>query len=155
MVDYYRCGTAVSVDAFDEKIRTWVDGGYAVHQFCPFGEGKVAVDAGGEIYPCDRIASDGSNREMVIGHIDTGVSLDKVVGLRQSAGQQKRDCHSCKINGRCRHWCGCVNYEATGAVGSVSDLFCFTERLKVRLADRVAETLFAERNLPFLSRFYG
>ena len=155
LVEACRAGLSLSIDAFDEKIRTWVDGGYAAHQFCPFGEGKVAVDVGGDIYPCDRIAGDGSNRELIIGHVDTGVSLDKVVRLRKLAGRQKPGCPNCSIRGRCRHWCGCVNYEASGDVGSVSDLFCFTERLKVRLADRVAETLFAERNPAFVSRFYG
>lgn len=154
VTDLYRDGVICVVDMFDEKIESWINNGYVDHQYCPMGKGKISIDIDGTIYPCDRIAGDGSRSHLSVGTIFSGLDVQKVNEFRQLAGSEKRVCDSCPVAGRCRHWCGCMNVDATGTLNQVSDLFCFFERLRVQLADQIAETLFDEKNPAFLARFY-
>lgn len=40
-------------------------------------------------------------------------------------------------------------------VGGITEFFCSMEKLQIECADRVAEILFNEGNLPFINKFYG
>ena len=155
IVALYREGVTVVVDLFDEKIRAHIDGGYKEGQYCPFGQGKVAIDVDGTIYPCDRIAGPGLREDVAIGTLDTGIDIHKATRLRKMALAPKLPCDQCPIPNRCRHWCGCINRDATSTVGHVSEFFCNLERLKVKLADELAETLYSEHNSTFMDRFYN
>ncbi len=149
----YRDGVEVVVDLFDEPIEAHIRG-YHPHQYCPFGLGKVAVDIDGTLYPCDRVAGEGRRASVAIGHLDRGIDSDKLEDMRHHVGLEKPPCPTCEIAGRCRHWCGCVNIDASGHYANVSDTFCDLQRLRVKAADTMAEALYQERNPLFLGRFY-
>ncbi len=149
----YRDDVDLTLDLFDEPIESHVRG-YFPHQFCPFGLGKVSIDIDGTLYPCDRIAADGSRSDIAIGHLDTGIIQERMEDQRYRVGLEKPPCPTCEIQGRCRHWCGCINMDATGDPTQVSETFCALQRIRVRVADQLAETLYEERNPLFLTRFY-
>lgn len=153
LLQLYRDDVDVTVDLFDEPIESHVRG-YYPHQFCPFGLGKVAIDIDGRLFPCDRIAADGSRSSVVIGHLETGIDQERMEDQRYRIGLEKPPCPTCEVQGRCRHWCGCVNMDSTGDPAQVSETFCHLQRLRIRVADSLAETLYEERNPLFISRFY-
>ena len=49
----------------------------------------------------------------------------------------------------------CVNYVTSGRTDWVGEFTCFHEKLSIRVADRVAETLWEERNPWFIREFYS
>lgn len=153
LIRLYRDDVDVVVDLFDEPIESYIRG-YYPHQYCPFGLGKVAVDIDGTLYPCDRVSGDGSRSDVVIGSLSTGIDTERLDDLRFRVGQTKSPCPVCPIAERCRHWCGCINRDASGDVGEVSSTFCDLQRIRVRVADEMAETLYNEGNPLFLTRFY-
>ncbi len=153
-VDQYRCGTRFALDIIDHKIITHLKGGYAGCDRCRFGEGELCLTPKGNLYPCERVVGEDDTAELVIGHIDTGVDRSKVARLVSAKDRLEDECRACRYRHRCMHWCGCVNFETTGRVGSTSAAVCRTEQLIIEAADRAAERLFKERNPLFLSRFY-
>ena len=155
VMDRYRAGKPVNINIFDDKIHAYINKGYEKRHFCAFGEGKVGIDINGNLYPCDRIAQDAGDPDLIIGHVDVGIDFKLVGGMLRRLRAKKPRCEDCDYAERCRHWCGCVNYETTGDIGQVSDFFCFLEKRKSDIADRIAETLYAEGNLHFIKKFYG
>jgi len=151
----YRRDRPVSLNLFDEKIRTHIEGRFRAEDHCPFGKGKIAIDVNGDIYPCDRIARAGACRDLVIGRAGAGIDDGRAAGLIRRLRSPQEKCLGCEAAGRCRSWCGCVNTETTGSLGASSDMVCFVEKLVIACADEMAGTLFEEQNPWFLSRFYG
>jgi len=156
VADQFRAENDVAVQPFHGKIITQLKEGYCARDMCDFGCSEIAVAPSGSIYPCDRlIGEDGeAQRDVVIGHVDTGVDAWKVASLREPKDRPKRDCEGCAILDRCMWWCGCVNRALTGRVDGVSDLLCELEQIQVRAADRLASTLYVEGNQAFLRRYY-
>ncbi len=156
VVEHYRAGNDFAIHPFHAKIAGRLKGGYAAGDRCDFGCAEIAVAPSGNLYPCDRlIGEDGSEqRDVVVGHVDSGVNTRRVQALRQAKDRVKADCRGCAFIDRCIWWCGCVNRSLTGRVDGVSGLLCTFEKLVIQAADRLAETLFAEQNEPFMRRYY-
>lgn len=152
----FRAGNDVAVQPFHGKIITRLKEGYCARDMCDFGCSEIAVAPSGNLYPCDRlIGEDGeAQRDVCIGHVDTGVDVEKVASLREPKDRPKRDCDGCAILDRCMWWCGCVNRALTGRVDEVSDLLCALEQIQVRASDRLASTLYEEGNQAFMRRYY-
>lgn len=155
-VEWYRAGNDFSVGPLHAKIISQLKGGFCDSDRCAFGCGEIAVSPGGRLYPCDRlIGEDGPDQDsVVIGHVDRGIDTKTVQALRQAKDTIKPDCEGCALIDRCMWWCGCVNHTLTGRTDSVSGLLCRVEQITVDAADRLAATLFAEGNRPFLNRYY-
>jgi len=121
---------------------------------CRFGDGDVAVAPSGRLYPCERLVGEDTREELRIGDVEHGID----VGVRDRMLAQKSvvdpECAACELRGRCKHWCGCTNWETTGSLGRFSPLVCWLERSFIAEADRVASTLWAEKNPTFMRRFY-
>jgi uncharacterized protein len=151
----YRKGLAFKVNLFDAKIITHVKGGYACGDRCDFGCDELAVSPSGKLYPCDRLIGEDDRDDVVIGDVWKGIDLKARTKLIDSKNDVKDDCADCEVQGRCMHWCGCVNYAMTGSVGGVSGLLCWFEQTVIDAADRAAQILYAERNPGFVKRFYS
>ena len=153
---HYRNGNNFTIAPFHSKIVSRLKGGFCARDRCDFGCNEMAVAPSGRIYPCDRlIGEDGpSNDDVVIGHVDTGIDDERVKALREPKDTIKSDCRDCAIVDRCMWWCGCVNHALTGRVDEVSGVLCHVEQLYVAAADKLAATLFAEQNPPFMRRYY-
>lgn len=156
VLTHYRRGNNFTVAPFHAKIVSRLKDGFCARDHCDFGCAEMAVAPSGRIYPCDRLVGEdnASNRHLVIGHVDTGVESERVEALRKPKDTVKSDCRDCAIVDRCMWWCGCVNHALTGRVDEVSGLLCHVEQLYVRAADKLAATLFAENNPPFMRRYY-
>lgn len=151
----YRAGRDVHFDLFDSKIITHLKEGYSCRDRCKFGDGEITVAPSGRLYPCERLVAEDDNDEVCIGHVDTGVDLEKVLEMARQKNTPDADCQSCGLQNRCMFWCGCVNYATTGRVGETSGVLCALEQLAIKHADRAAATLFKEKNTQFMRKFYA
>ncbi len=156
VIAHYRAGNDFTVQPFHAKIVSRLKNGFSCADRCDFGCSEVAVAPSGRLYPCDRlIGEDGAaQRDVVIGHVDGGVDAARVSALKTRKDTPRTDCAGCAIIDRCQWWCGCVNRALTGRVDGLSGALCSIEQAVVRQADRIASTLFAERNAPFMTRYY-
>jgi len=66
----------------------------------------------------------------------------------------KAECVDCAFDGRCHNYCGCINWKATGDLGKIPPVLCESQRRLIPIADRVAEILYREGNIPFFKRHY-
>ena len=153
---HYRAGHDFSLQPLHGKIITHLKGGYCDSDRCAFGCGELAVAPSGNLYPCDRlIGEDGpAQADVRIGHVDTGLDGERIRALREPKDTPSRDCAQCALVSRCMWWCGCFNRALTGRVDGVGDLLCEMEQIHVREADRLAASLYAEKNPAFLGRYY-
>jgi uncharacterized protein len=155
-VHWYRCHVPVRINVFDGKIRTRLQEGYAPCDRCGFGDQEIAIAASGNIYPCERIvADDAANEPLCIGNVFDGFNPERRSRVVAERGNIVGDCEECGLGPRCMNWCSCINLGTTGAINRVSGIVCFHERMVIAAADRAAATLYAEKNLVFLHRFYA
>jgi len=154
LLESYRNGSAPRLNVIDSKIITALKEGYACSDRCKFGCGELAVAASGRIYPCERLVGNDDNDAVCIGTVTGGFHDDRYRKLLAARGNRDPECAECSLRNRCMNWCGCINYTTTGKIDSAPDIICFHEKLSIRVADKLAATLFDERNPAFLSRFY-
>jgi len=154
-LDCFRRDRPVVLNVLDGKIRARINGGYRPCDRCGFGENEIAVSAAGFFYPCERLVGDDSRAELRIGHVAAGFYPRERRRLLAARGNTVAECLDCPVRDRCMNWCGCVNYASTGFINRVPGIVCHHERLSITTADRVASSLFAEKNPAFLHTFYG
>jgi len=153
-VERYRCGQPIHIGFINDKITTGLKGGFDTCDRCNFGETSVAVSPSGRLYPCERLVGDDSGGAMCIGTVFDGFDADNRSRALADRGNDDIECADCPLNPRCTNWCSCINYSTTGFTNHTGGLVCFHERLAIDVADRVANTLFAERNPHFMNTFY-
>jgi len=151
LIQEYRQGNPLNIDIIDDKIKTQIVGGCAV---CSFGEQKIAIAPSGNIYPCERLIGEDTG-ELSIGSVYEGFDTAKRHQLITQRGNINEECQTCPIKHRCMNSCGCTNYTLTGHINTTSGVICFFQTLFVEVADRVASTLYQERNAHFIQKFYG
>lgn len=122
---------------------------------CRIGEQELAVSAEGTFFPCSRLVGETQNPLFAIGKVSEGINRAKQAYLIATRGNATPACKLCGLRARCMNGCGCTNFAASGHINQVSPFLCASERLFIRLADELAETLYAERNPAFLQKFYG
>ncbi len=151
----FRRDDPLRINVIDGKIRSRINGGYRPCDRCGFGESEIAISAAGNFYPCERLVGDDTNRDLRIGDVHGGFHALKRNQILTSRHNDVAECLGCPVRGRCFNGCGCVNHASTGFINRVSGLVCHHEKLSIRVADKAASTLFAERNPAFINRFYG
>lgn len=155
VVRRYREGRSLTLNVIQSKIAAYVKGGYETCEMCSLGEREIAVAPSGNLYPCARLVGDDDVEDLRMGHVLTGEDWEKKLKLSAARGNKNPKCFSCALRPRCLQWCGCVNYVTSGRTDWVGDFTCFHERLSIRVADKVAETLWEERNPWFIREFYS
>lgn len=154
MLAAYRAGERVPrVDNLIGKIHTHLNGKGC--ELCRIGEQEIAISAEGNLFPCSRLVGEGNSDFINFGHVSTGIDRAKQALLIAQRGNNTPACKLCALRTRCMNGCGCTNYAASGQLNQVSPFLCACERLLIRLADDMAEQLYAERNPAFLQDFYG
>lgn len=152
-VAHFRAGRIVSMPVFDNKILAALKGGLAKEDKCSLGASSVAIAPSGNIYPCEREVAEDENHQFVMGNVlSSGLTVQ---GEACERGPKNEECVSCGENWRCASFCACANKAETGRTDVAGGTQCWHERKTAELADRIAETLWNERNVPFLAWFYG
>jgi len=159
MAKWMRAGRTVSVSVFDNKILAALKGGLGVEDKCKLGDGFVAVSPDGHLYGCERLVAEDDKPENRVGHVDTGVEIARVCNVRPDVGEDKHaineECDTCAERYRCAASCACANQAETGNMQVAGGVQCWHEQTTARIADEMAEELFAELNPVFLRWYYG
>lgn len=154
MLDAYRSGTRpVQVDNISGKIYTHLNGKGC--DACRIGEQEIAVSVDGNLFPCSRLVGEGDTDSFNFGNVHSGIDRARQNYIIATRGNATPACKLCALRTRCMNGCGCSNYAASGQINQVSPFLCSSERLLIRLADELAETLYAEKNPAFMREFYG
>lgn len=155
VTERYREGRPLVLNVIQSKIASYVKGGYEPCEMCTLGEREIAVAASGNMYPCARLVGDDDKQDLLMGNVFSGMNPEARARLATQRGNRNPKCLSCELRPRCVQWCGCVNYVTSGRTDWVGDFTCFHERLSIRVADEVAETLWNEQNPLFIREFYS
>jgi uncharacterized protein len=152
-VSCFRAGRIVSMPVFDNKILAALKGGLAPEDKCSLGASGISIAPSGNIYPCEREVAEDEDHTYVMGNVMT--SGLTVKGEACERGPINEECRDCGEQWRCASFCACANKAETGRTDTAGGTQCWHERKTAELADRIAETLWTERNVPFLAWFYG
>ena len=159
MASWMRRGRTVSISTFDNKILAALKGGLGCEDKCKLGDGFVAVSPDGHLYPCERLVAEDDQVALRVGHVDTGVVHKQVTELRPKVAEDKHaineECVTCTEKFRCGASCACANRAETGDMQVAGGVQCWHEKTSARIADEMAESLFAELDPIFLRWFYG
>jgi uncharacterized protein len=145
-VRYYLAGEPRFISLIDSKITVILREGYAPAERCSMGKGEMAFTPDGSIYPCERLVGVDNHRHC-IGHVDTGISLDRFACHLAPGPTKNRPCLTCKIRDYCMHWCGCSNYFATGYYNRVNEFICKSEKAAIQVAFEAFQEL--EQKAPY------
>jgi uncharacterized protein len=152
MIRWFRAGRIVSITVFDNKILAAIKGGLEEGDKCALGVDAVAVAPSGNLYACERLVAEDEDPSLVMGHVDSWRPTREKACAQ---GPVNPECQPCGERWRCASYCACANRAETGRTDVAGGTQCWHERKTAAVADRVAETLWAERNAPFVAWFYG
>ena len=138
---------------FDGKLKALRVGGYRACDKCDPVRRELAVAPSGNLYPCPNLVGNDDKEDLRLGTAQEGFDPAAIARILARRGNHDPACRDCPAAPRCVNWCCCANYFSTGRTDRVGSFGCFHEKLSIELADRVAETLLAERNAPFASWF--
>ena len=159
MADWMRRGRTVSISTFDNKILAALKGGLGCEDKCKLGDGFAAVSPDGHLYPCERLVAEDDQPALRVGHVDTGIDMALVRATRPKVGEDKHaineECTTCTERSRCSASCACANRAETGDMQVAGGVQCWHEKTSAKIADDMAEALFAELDPIFLRWFYG
>lgn len=149
-LDNYRRERKLYFSPFDKRMATHIFAGRGVS--CQLGKRQISVGADGTFYPCVQFVG---RRDYAIGDVTHGIdeARREAIFCRNEAG--KETCTGCALNGRCHNKCGCMNIQTTGSLDRIPALLCEYERIVFPIADRLAATLYKERNPLFIQRHYN
>ncbi|MBQ4614703.1 MAG: radical SAM protein [Akkermansia sp.] len=155
VLDSYRAGTPWQVECFADKIRSYIEQPQHSCNRCQLGERELAVSVDGHFFPCSRLVGVGDDPAITFGDVHTGINRARQQFIIATRGNATPECRLCALRYRCINSCGCSNFASSGAINQVSPFLCNLQQLIIRLADTLAETLYAERNPAFMQQFYG
>jgi uncharacterized protein len=92
---------------------------------------------------------------LVIGTVDTGIDPEKTRRLQAAKDNIDETCGLCDLRSRCQSHCGCKHVALTGELGQITAALCETEAAFIDEADRIAETLHAEKCPAFIDYYYS
>jgi uncharacterized protein len=152
----FRENKLLQLNFIEGKIITHIKNGFEACDKCGFAEKEFAVAPSGRIYGCERLIGNDTDEDMVIGDVFNGFDEKKRLEIIMQRGSNTNpDCLECSLKKRCMNWCHCINYATTGSIAETDGIVCFHERIAIRVADRVGEVLYKEKNHLFLHHFYG
>jgi uncharacterized protein len=150
-----RKGDIFYFSVFDAHIFSHVKGGFKPGNFCDVGRKICAVSEDGKIYPCVRFAGKPQKAESyILGDVDTGFNWKKCSEISAENLKPRHQCEGCSLDGRCTTYCPCLNWDMTGTLNEIPGILCAYESMIVPIADRIARTLFKEKNASFMKKHY-
>ncbi len=153
-MEMFRAGTKLAVEPLHTKILTHLKGGIPCPSRCLISGSELTISPSGKIYPCAQMVGEDDNDALVIGHVDTGVNLDRVRQMQRDKDRVETTCEPCALRDRCQSHCGCRHIALTGKLGEITAVLCEIEAAFIEAADRVAERLYEEKCPAFIDYYY-
>jgi uncharacterized protein len=153
-ISLFRAGTAIAIDPLHTKILTHLQGGVPCPARCQLAGRELAVSPSGKLYPCAQMIGEDEGDELVVGDVVRGLDTAKLTSMQKAKDRVETTCSPCEVRDRCQSHCGCRHVALSGRLGEITAVLCETERAFIQEADRIAETLYAERCKAFLDFYY-
>ncbi len=136
-IELYKNKKEVSLNLIDSKIILFLKGGYEEKDKCHMGEKEFGFAPSGNIYPCERLIGDDTNKEMCMGNIHTGFNPFKRCQIVKGRENLNLEYQNCPVKEYCMNWCGCTNFHLTGYPDKMSAMLCHSERAAISVAKKV------------------
>ncbi len=144
------------ISSIDAHIASHVKGGFTPGTFCDVGRKIFAVAEDGKIYPCVRFAGKPLKAAgYLLGDVFMGLDMKSCAEISRENLKERETCKGCAMDGRCITYCPCLNWDTTGKFNTVAGVVCAHESMVVPIADRVAKTLYSEKNSAFMKKHYA
>lgn len=140
---------------FEVKLSSHINRHCYQKERCELAKKQVSVDAGGFLYPCVQFAPMGPDSAWCIGNVFDGINEAARTRIQQESMQEKAGCQDCALNARCNNTCGCLNWQTTRDLNTISPVLCRYEQMLMKTSDRIGEKLYRERNPQFLQKHYN
>ncbi len=136
---------------FEIKFASRIKGEMYECDKCHLGMRQVSISPDGSIYPCVQFVN---KPEYKIGNVFNGIDLDYRNKLFDISSHNK-SCEKCVLKTRCNNNCSCLNIQTTGIINEVSPVLCETEKLLIKIADRIGEKLYQQKSPMFIQKHYN
>jgi uncharacterized protein len=154
-LEWTRAGRKFYLSPFEVKLSSHINQHCFRKERCELARRQLSVDPQGHLYPCVQFVKAGPQSRWCIGHVDTGIDEAARSRLHAESEAEKVVCRDCALRERCNNSCGCLNWQTTGSVQTVSPVLCRYEQILTPIADRVGQRLYRERNPLFLHKHYN
>lgn len=154
-IEWTRAGRKFYLSPIEVKLSSHINQHCYFKERCELAQKQLSVDPQGFLYPCVQFTRAGAESEWRIGSIFEGIDEERRAHLYAISSAEKESCLDCAIKDRCNHTCGCLNWQTTGGINTVSPVLCRYERMLVPIADQIGEKLYKERNPHFLHKHYN
>lgn len=154
-IQWTREGCKFYLSPFEVKISSHINQHCYFKERCELAQKQLSVDPQGNLFPCVQFTRAGAESEWCIGSIYEGIREERREALYRLSDAEKESCRDCAVKDRCNHTCGCLNWQTTGGINTVSPVLCRYERMLLPIADGIAEKLYRERNPYFLHKHYN
>ena len=153
-MDVFRSGKKFALEPLHTKILTHLKGGIPCPSRCRIAGSELCVSPSGKIYPCAQMVGEDDNDSLVVGHVDEGMDMDRVLELQRKKDRVETVCEPCALRDRCQSHCGCRHVALSGQLGEITAVLCEIEAAFIQAADRIAEQLYSENCPAFIDYYY-
>jgi len=154
-IEWTRAGRKFYLSPFEVKLSSHISRHCYRKERCELARRQLSVDPEGWLYPCVQFTRAGPRSDWCIGSVFDGIGEAARQRIHDQSEADKETCRACAIRDRCNNTCGCLNWQTTGGINTVSPVLCRYEQMLVPIADRVGETLYRERNPLFIQKHYN
>jgi uncharacterized protein len=152
-IELYKNNEEIALNLIDNKLILFLKGGYEEKDKCDMGQTEFGFAPSGNVYPCERLIGDDTDREMCMGNIHTGINPLKRCSIAHKTGNSNEECITCPVQQYCMNWCGCTNYNMTGYSDKVGAMLCYSEQTAITVAKKVFKAL--HKNETMLNHFFN
>lgn len=154
-ISWTKAGRKFYLSPFEVKLSSHINRHCFRRERCELARRQISVSPEGYLFPCVQFVKAGTQSRWCIGHVTTGIDEAARQRLHDEAEQEKAPCRDCALRERCNHTCGCLNWQTTGSINSVSPALCRYEQMLIPIADRIGRSLYRHRNPVFLHKHYN
>ncbi len=154
-ISWTTAGRKFYLSPFEVKLSSHINRHCFRRERCELARRQISVSPDGHLFPCVQFVKAGPQSRWCIGHVSTGIDETARQRLHDEAEQEKIPCRDCAYRERCNHTCGCLNWQSTGSIASVSPALCRYEQMLIPIADRIGRSLYRARDPIFLHKHYN
>jgi uncharacterized protein len=154
-VKWTRAGRKFYLSPFEVKLSSHINRHCFRKERCELAQRQLSVDPEGYLYPCVQFPKAGPQSEWCVGHVSRGIDEAVRRRIHDLSEADKAFCAACAIKERCNNTCGCLNWQTTGTINTISPVLCRHEQVLVPIVDRVGKVLYRKRDPLFLHKHYN